>query len=122
MELKEFIKKVIADAIQAVDEISADSIREVKLTSKQEKRTIEFDVAVTAEENISASGGAGVKVLNLLKAGAEIGSETKNSTVSRISFGVDVASQTKVEAAQELVETNQRVLEQRIRNRGNVAL
>lgn len=97
MELKEFIKKVIDDAIQGVDESSLNASRSVNLARRDDKRTIEFDVAVSAEEKTTTEGKAGVKVLSFIEAGGNLGSEVKNSTVSRITFGVDVNNMTKQE-------------------------
>jgi hypothetical protein len=99
MELKEFVKKVIADAVKAVDESSATASRDITLAYRQDKRTIEFDVAVSAEETKSTDGKAGVKVLSFMEAGANVNNETKNATVSRITFGVDVSTSTKRENA-----------------------
>jgi hypothetical protein len=99
MELKEFIKKVIADTVEAVDESSGSASREITLMNTPDHRTIEFDVAVVAEEKTTTSGKAGVKVLAFVEAGANMGTESKNSTVSRITFGVNVSTQTKKEYA-----------------------
>ncbi|MFN4181077.1 MAG: hypothetical protein ACK4FA_00055 [Candidatus Paceibacteria bacterium] len=99
MELKDFIKKVISDAIESVDEISHLSSRNVGLASRTDRRTIEFDVAVSAEETTSVNGKAGVRVLSFVEAGGNMGSEVKNSTISRITFGVDVDTMSKQEQA-----------------------
>jgi hypothetical protein len=97
MELKDFIKKVIADTVEAVDESSRVAVREVHLASRTDRRTIEFDVAVSAEEKTTTEGKAGVRVLSFMEAGGNLGVESKNSTVSRITFGVDVSSMSKQE-------------------------
>lgn len=99
MELKEFVSKVIEDTMKAVDECGKTSSRDVHLANRPDRRTIEFDVAVSAEEKTTATGKAGVKVLAFIEAGGNIGSESKNSTVSRITFGVDVSNMTKNEKA-----------------------
>ena len=101
MELKDFIKKVIADTVEAVDESSNGATRKVTLAHRTDKRTIEFDVAVSVEETKKTDGKAGVKVLSFMEAGAGVGKESKNSTVSRITFGVDVNTSTKQEEAEE---------------------
>ena len=101
MELKEFIKKVIADTVEAVDESSGSASRIITLASRTDRRTIEFDVAVSVEEKETTEGKAGVKVLAFMEAGASIGVESKNSTVSRITFGVDVSTSTKEEQNQQ---------------------
>jgi hypothetical protein len=110
MELKEFISKVISDITDAVNESTSKSLREVTLTKTNDKRTIEFDVAVSAEEKTTIEGKAGVKVLAFVEAGGNMGSESKNSTVSRITFGVDVDTFTKDErsAQQTMFERNRR--------------
>jgi hypothetical protein len=114
MELKEFIKKVLTDTVEAVDETSDSSSRIINLANRVDRRTVEFDVAVSAEETTSKEGEAGVRVLSFMEAGADIGIQSKNSTVSRITFGVDVSSSTKAEISNQ--ESQIRALD---RNRGN---
>lgn len=97
MELKQFIKNVLRDITQAVDEISLESTREMHLNNSTEQRTVEFDVAVTAEDITSASGNAGIKVFSIIEGGGETSKEVKNSSVSRIQFGVHVNRWTKAE-------------------------
>ncbi len=99
MELKEFVKKVISDVVTAVDESNEAASREINLAQRSDRRTIEFDVAVSAEETTTVDGKAGVRVLSFLEAGANAGTETKNSTVSRITFGVDARATTKQQDA-----------------------
>ncbi len=113
MELKEFIKKVIADAIEAVDESSDVATRGVYLASRNDKRTIEFDVAVSVEETKSVQGKAGIKVLSFMEGRGELGSGSKNSKVSRIVFGVDVNSSTKAEMATERARMDRNALNSR---------
>ncbi len=99
MELKEFIKEVLKDITEAVEESRGSSTRDMHLDSLKDQRTVEFDVAVTAEDITSASGKAGVKVFSLIEGGGETSKEVKNSTVSRIKFGVYVERWTKQEEA-----------------------
>jgi len=40
---------------------------------------------------------AGIRVLRFIEGGTDIGNENKNSTVSRIKFGVQIESMTKDE-------------------------
>lgn len=105
MELKEFIKKVISDTVEAVDEASSSSARGVRLTSMDNRRTIEFDVAVIVEEETKAQGKAGVKVLSIIDAGGDISKNKKNLTNHRIAFGVNVEHWTKAEQAAHNAET-----------------
>lgn len=98
MELKEFVKKVLVDLVDAVEEARAESIRDMKLcNNKNSSQTVEFDIAVTAEDNIAKSGQAGIKVFKFIEAGSDASKEVRNSSVSRISFGVNVESYRKDE-------------------------
>jgi hypothetical protein len=60
-------------------------------------RTIEFDIAVSAEETDQKSGKDGIKVLQFAEAGGDISKDNKNSTVSRIIFGLRIEPSTKEE-------------------------
>ena len=99
MDLKEFVKSVLIDLDKAVDEARQQTSRDISFTSNNNSRTIEFDIAVTAEENQTAAGKAGVKVLKFIEAGGDLSKENKSSTVSRISFGLRINSFTKDEDA-----------------------
>lgn len=98
MELKDFVKKVIMDLDQAITEANENTNRKVKFKGVKESRTaLEFDVAVTVESTDSGKGGEGIKVWGIGEAGGDISSKQKNSTVSRVSFGVDISELTKEE-------------------------
>lgn len=99
MDLKDFVKKALQDITTAVDEVSADSSRKMVLAKRDTDRTVEFDVAVTVEETGTVAGG--IKILNIIGAGISADQQNKNSTVTRIQFGVDVAYGTRVEEAAE---------------------
>lgn len=99
MELKDFVKNVLKDVTEAVDEYRNESSRDMHLDNLKDQRTVEFDVAVTAEDVTSASGRAGVKVFSVLEGGGETTKEVKSSSVSRIKFGVYVDRWTKQEQA-----------------------
>lgn len=99
MELKEFIKEVLKDITEAVEESRTASMRDMHLDNLKDQRTVEFDVAVTAEDVTSASGKAGVKVFSVLEGGGEATKEVKNSSISRIRFGVYIDRWTKQEQA-----------------------
>jgi hypothetical protein len=98
MNLLEFVSQAISEIVQAVDDVGTKSSRSIYLESTGETRTIEFDIAVSAEEMSAAKGGAGIRVLQFMEAGGDMTSEIKNSTVSRIRFGVRVSKTTKNEA------------------------
>jgi hypothetical protein len=100
MELKDFIKKVLSDLVASVEEVRMESNRDMHLTSTTENRTVEFDIAVTTEDATSASGKAGIKVFQIIEGGGNMQTENKNSSVSRIKFGVYIDTLTKEEDAQ----------------------
>lgn len=100
MELKDFIKKVLADLVNSVEEVRSESHRDMHLTSTKENRTVEFDIAVTVEDSTAGSGKAGIKIFQIIEGGGEVSKESKNSSVSRIKFGVHIDALTKVEEAQ----------------------
>ena len=95
MELKDFVKKVLVDLDMAVKEAGQETEHGVSFSDSKEQRTVEFDIAVTTEETDAKSGKAGIKVLQFAEAGGDISKENKNSTVSRITFGVHIDSITK---------------------------
>lgn len=99
MELKDFIKEVLKDITEAVEESRNSSMRDMHLDNLKDQRTVEFDVAVTAEDVTSVSGKSGVKVFSVLEGGGEAAKEVKNSSVSRIKFGVYIDRWTKQEQA-----------------------
>jgi len=96
MELKEFVKKVLNDLVLGVEEARSGSVRDMKLYDKDSK-TVEFDIAVTVEDVDKKSGKAGIRVLEFAEAGGDVMQEVKNSTISRIKFGVYVDGLTKDE-------------------------
>jgi len=102
MDLKDFVKKVIIDLDQAVSEANQETRREIRFKGVKEHRTaVEFDVAVTVETTASAETGGKIKVWGIAEAGAEGSAETKNSTVSHVSFGIDIGEYTKEEKQQQ---------------------
>ena len=98
MELKEFIKSVLKDIVEAVEETRTESMRDMHLDSGKDQRTVEFDIAVTVEDSTGASGRAGIRVFSLIEGGGDVSKELKNSSVSRIQFGVHIDRWTKEES------------------------
>jgi hypothetical protein len=109
MELKDFIKKVLTDLDNAVIEASQASNHNISFSDNKDRRTVEFDIAVTTEDVDVKSGKTGIKVLQFIEAGGNISVENKNSTVSRITFGVHIDSMTKREL-QEMHDRNDRIV------------
>ncbi len=92
MDLKDFISKTISDVVTGLKESSGLTSKKIDLASigSTNRRHIEFDVAVAAEKVDQNKGGGKIEVFSIAEIGLERGSETKNSTVSRIKFGVRV--------------------------------
>jgi hypothetical protein len=99
MNLQEFVKNVLVEINAAVDEARQLTSRDIRFSDNGTARTVEFDVAVSAEATSAKSGKAGIKVLQFAEAGGDISQENKNSTVSRITFGVRIEPRTKEEEA-----------------------
>ncbi len=99
MELKEFVKSVLKDVVDAVEETRSESSRDMHLDAGKEQRTVEFDIAVTVEDATTGSGKAGIKVFQLIEGGGGVSKELRNSSVSRIKFGVYIDRWTKTENA-----------------------
>jgi len=97
MNLKEFTKNVLIDLDTAVSEARAETSRDITFTGSQDNRTVEFDIAVAVESSTEKSGSAGIKVLEFVKGDGKIALESKNSTVSRVRFGINFETLTKEE-------------------------
>ena len=72
MNLQDFVKDVLIQVNAAVDEARTQTTREIQFSDNNKSRTIEFDVAVSAEESKSSSGKAGIKVLRFVEAGGDL--------------------------------------------------
>lgn len=101
MELKQFIKSVLNDTLEAIKEAESSSGHLMELIGS-DQRTIEFDIAVTAEDASSASGSAGIKIFQMVAGGGKLSKELRNSSVSRIKFGVYVDNLNKQQKAQQM--------------------
>ncbi len=99
MEIKEFVKSVLKDVVDAVEETRKESSRDMHLDSAKDSRTVDFDIAVTVEDSTSGAGKAGIRVFQLIEGGGEISREAKNSSISRVKFGVHIDRWTKQETA-----------------------
>jgi len=97
MELKDFVKNVLSDLVDSVEEVRTQSNRDMRLSGTKENRTVEFDIAVTVEDSTANSGKAGIRIYKVIEGGGNISKESRNSSVSRIKFGVDIDRSTKEE-------------------------
>lgn len=114
MELKDFIKAALADLIAAVDETKKELGKDGSLicppnapshnkdiglfTDKTNTfyQKVEFDIAVTAGEEMTQKGEVAAKIgIKVLSANANIDSSinSSNLTVSRIKFHVPIGLQ-----------------------------
>ncbi len=105
MELKEFIKNVLNDIIEGVEEVRSSSIRDLRVQGDKDKSAIEFEVAVTVESTESASKGGKIKVIELVQGGIETIKDQKNSSVSKIKFSVQIDSETKNESQRRIARS-----------------
>jgi len=106
MELKQFIKGVLNEALEAIQEAESESGHSMELVGG-DQRTIEFDIAATVEDASSSSGGAGIKIFQVVTGGCDLSKELRNSSVSRIKFGVYVNSLNKDQEIQRRNELRQ---------------
>lgn len=104
MDLKDFVKKVVIDLDDAVSEARSDMARDIRFTTDKNNQSILFDIAISADETNTKSGKAGVKVLRFAEAGGNIENKQKNSTVSRVSFGLYITPRTKLEEEEDAAE------------------
>lgn len=105
MELKEFVQNVLTDLIDGVEEVRNSSQRDLRLSRNvQSNQTIEFDIALTVEEEKSnttegkLTGKGNIKVASI-NGNVKSQSENSNNTThtSRIKFGVYVDERTNDE-------------------------
>ncbi|MBT3393540.1 MAG: hypothetical protein HN411_00305 [Waddliaceae bacterium] len=104
MNLQEFVKDVLVSLDKAVEEARAEMKRDVYFSMNKEQRTVEFDIAVSSEETDSKNGKAGIKVLQFAEGGGSLSKENKNSTISRVKFGVGISYNTKDESIRQTEE------------------
>src|SRR5260221_10212895 len=98
MDLKDFVKKVVVDLDQAVSEAAAEMVRDIRfMGDKGSQQVIKFDIAISADKTDTKAGKTGVRVLQFAEAGGKIESQQKNSTVSRVQFGLYIGYETKAE-------------------------
>jgi len=106
MDLKDFTKNVLIDLDTAVSEAREETSRDITFTGSKENRTVELDIAVAVENSTEKSGSAGIKVLEFAKSDGKMSSESKNSTVSRVKFGINFETLTKEEDGVRVAKMN----------------
>ena len=91
MEIKEFVKSVLRDVTEAVEEIATPDKKHIFNIGSDSNgsRNIEFDIAVSVSTTNETTGGGGIKVLEVIQGGASVSKESTNSSVSRIRFKIN---------------------------------
>lgn len=97
MDIQDFVRNVLVQVNGAVDEARELTSRDIRFSDKDSVRTIEFDIAVSANVTDTATGKTGIKVLEFVEAGGNLEHQNKNSTVSRVTFGLNIGTLTKAE-------------------------
>ena len=100
MELREFIKNVLTDIIEGVEDVRLSAVRDLCVQGDKDKSAVEFEVAVIVESTDSTSKGGKIKVMELLQGGTESTKDQRNSSVSKIKFSVQIDQETKRENQQ----------------------
>ena len=122
MELQEFVTKAISDIVNATKAANELSERDIKLHSMDTNRTIEFDIAVSAEEKMEGGAKGGIKVWGILEGSGGASKEATNSTVSRVRFGVNVDTNTRAENQAQDAQLQNQITAARRNNETNWAM
>ena len=101
MDLKTFLSDTLVSIVGGVSDANEKIGKQQFVIYNVERNVIEFDVAVTVESTDTGKGGGEIKVWGIGQIGANGSTELKNSTISRVSFGVDIAEYTKAEKAEQ---------------------
>lgn len=97
MELSEFISNTVSEITLGIEDAVKLTGKKIGLysTGRDNQRHIEFDVAVIVEGKNTKGGGGGIKVFEIIQVGGQKTVETKNSSVSRIKFGLRISDTKK---------------------------
>jgi len=97
MDIKGFVKETLRQIVEGVREVQsevADKSQIAPIGNQREK--VEFDIAVTVEEEKTKDKKAGLSVY-CIKAGASGQTSASTSTAHRIKFGVGIDFESKEE-------------------------
>lgn len=95
MNLKEFVRNALVEIETAINDANEISSREIRFFGSKDRPTVEFDVAVSVEHSTSANGGTDIRVVPLLRISGDAKASKSSSSVSRITFAVEIAPITK---------------------------
>jgi hypothetical protein len=90
MDIKEFIKETLRQIVEGVKEVQSEVANKSKIAPiGNEREKVEFDIAVTVEEEKTKDKKAGLSVY-CIKAGAGGQTSASTSTEHRIKFSVGI--------------------------------
>ena len=99
MDVKEFVKETLRQIVEGVKEIQSEVAGKSQVAPIGDKREkVEFDIAVTVEDEKSSGKGAGLSVFHF-RAGIDGQASASTSIVHRIKFSVSVDFESKEEQA-----------------------
>ena len=97
MDIKEFVKETLRQIVEGVREVQSEVEGKSQIAPLEDKHEkVEFDMAVTVDEEESSDKGGGLSVY-YLKAGVGKQTSASTSTVHRIKFSVGVDFESKDE-------------------------
>ena len=96
MEIKDFVKSILLQIDSAITDASKESHGDIMMysSSSNGKQNVEFDIAVKTEESSGKDKGGKIKVLEFAEVGGKKSDSQYNSTVSRVSFSVNMVINT----------------------------
>jgi len=97
MDIKEFVKETLRQIVEGVKEIQGEVATKAQIAPiGNQSEKVEFDIAVTVEEEKTKDKKAGLSVY-CIKAGAGGQTSASTSTVHRIKFSVGIDFESKEE-------------------------
>jgi hypothetical protein len=99
MDIKLFVKETLQQIVEGVKEIQSEVATKAQIAPiGNQREKVEFDIAVTVEEEKTKDKRAGLSVY-CIKAGAGGQTSASTSTVHRIKFSVGIDFESKAEQA-----------------------
>jgi len=109
MDVKEFVRETLRQIVEGVREAKNETAHKCQIAPVGNQRgKVEFDIAVTVDEEKTKEKGAGVSVW-ALKAGAIGQSTVSTNTVHRIKFSVSIDFESKAEEGQRNAKSREEV-------------
>ena len=89
MELKEFVKDILLQIVNAANECNEDFVNnsiDASIENPHGCSMTDFDLAVESVETDKKGGGVSIQVLQVFKAGGELGTGSSNKQTNRVKF------------------------------------